>query len=145
MSKKFDALESQKALLRMKALLERMELGAHIQEVKQEFAWVSVFQRLVAWAGRRNMVALGPLATLGSGAFDQFLKKHPILGLLGSAMLLRYRQPLLRAGVKAGLAASVLAVGVYWFRSRDAHRTGQPQQPAKPTPSTTVPIDPKAP
>ncbi len=145
MSKKFDALEAQKELLMMKAQLERMELGSHIQAVKQEFAWVSVFQRLGAWAGRRNLSAFGPLATLGAGTFDQILKKHPVLGLLGSSVLLRYRQSIVRAGVKAGLAAAVLAAGVYWFQSRDAHRTGKQLQPAKPTPSTTVPVDSTAP
>ena len=142
MSKKFDALEAQKELLMMKAQLERMELGACIQEVKAEFAWVSVFQRLGAWVGRRNVAALGPLATLGGGAFDQVLKKHPMLGLLGSSILFRYRQPLVRAGVKASLAAAVLAAGVFWFQSRQT-RTGQ--QAAQPASSTTVPIDPAAP
>lgn len=139
MSKKFDALEAQKELLMMKAQLERMELGSCIQEVKQEFAWVSIFQRFGAWAGRRNLAALGPLASLGGGAFDQVLKKHPLLGLLGSSLLLRYRQPLVRVSVKAGLAAAVLAVGVFWFQSKN------PRQSNPGAPPSTSPTDPKAP
>ena len=118
MSNKFDALQARKELLMMKAELERMELGAQFDAVRKEFAWVKMFTQFGGWLGQRNLRALGPVATLGGQIWQDGVKKYPLLGLLASAALLRFRQPVAKVALRAGLGAVVLAAGMYWFQSR---------------------------
>ena len=102
----------------MKAELERMELGVQFEAVKKEFAWVNVFRQVGGWLGQRNLRALGPVATLGGQIWQDGLKKYPLLGMLASTALLRFRQPIAKVALRAGLGAVVLAAGMYWFQSR---------------------------
>jgi hypothetical protein len=125
MSDKFDALQARKELLMMKAELERMELGAQFAAVKKEFAWVNVFRQVGGWLGQRNLRALGPVAALGGQIWHDGLKKYPLLGMLASTALLRFRQPIAKAAFRAGLGAVLLAAGMWWFQSR--------KDPASPT------------
>lgn len=118
MSNKFDALQARKELLMMKAELERMELGAQFEAVKKEFAWVNMFRQFGGWLGQRNLRALGPVATLGGHIWQDGLKKYPLLGMLASTALLRFRRPIAKVALRAGLGAVVLAAGMYWFQSR---------------------------
>lgn len=118
MSKKFDALEARKELLMMKAQLERMEFGGQMDTLKKEFAWVNVFRQFGGWLGQRNMRALGSVASLGGQFWQDGLKKYPLLGMLASTALLRFRQPISRVALRAGLGAVVLAAGMFWFQTR---------------------------
>lgn len=118
MSNKFDALQARKELLMMKAELERMELGSQFEAVKKEFAWVNMFRQFGGWLGQRNLRALGPVATLGGQIWQDGLKKYPLLGMLASTALLRFRRPIAKVALRAGLGAVVLAAGMYWFQSR---------------------------
>lgn len=118
MSNKFDALQARKELLIMKAELERMELGAQFEAVKKEFAWVAMFRQFGGWLGQRNLSALGPVATLGGQIWQDGFKKYPLLGMLASTALLRFRQPIVKVALRAGLGAVVLAAGMYWIQSR---------------------------
>jgi hypothetical protein len=118
MSKKFDALEARKELLMMKAQLERMEFGGQVDALKNEFAWINVFRQFGTWLGKRNMNALGPVASLGGNFLQVGLKKYPLLGMLASTALLRFRQPIYKVALRAGLGAVVLAAGVFWFQTR---------------------------
>lgn len=118
MNKKFDALEARKELLMMKAQLERMELGGQMDALKKEFAWVNVFRQFGGWLGQRNMRALGPVACLGGQFWQDGLKKYPLLGMLASTALLRFRQPLSKVALRAGLGAVALAAGMFWFQTR---------------------------
>lgn len=118
MNKKFNALEAQKELLMMKAELERMEMGANVQDLRTDFAWVNVFKQFSGWLGRRNMRALGPLARLGGPRVQEGLRKHPLLGMVASSLLVRFSAPLAKVALKAGLGAAVLALGTFWFQTR---------------------------
>ncbi len=118
MSKKFDALEARKELLMMKAQLERMEFGGQVDTLKNEFAWVNVFRQFGGWLGQRNMRALGPVASLGGQFWQEGLKKYPLLGMLASTALLRFRKPISQVALRAGLGAVALAAGVFWFQTR---------------------------
>lgn len=131
MSNKFDALQTRKELLIMKAELERMELGAHVDAVKKEFAWVNVFRQFGGFLGKGNLRALGPVAALGGQIWQDGLKKYPLLGMLASAALLRFRRPISKVALRAGLGAVALAAGMYWFQSRKG-----PAGPTAPTGST---------
>lgn len=124
MSQKFDALEARKELLMMKAELERMELGGQVLALKKEFAWVNVFRQFGAWIGQRNLRALGPVASIGSQFWQGGFKKYPVLGMLASTALLRFRQPLSRLALKAGVGAVVLAAGMFWFQTRSPWASG---------------------
>lgn len=118
MSNKFDALQARKELLMMKAELERMELGVQLDSVKKEFAWVNVFMRFGGWLGQRNLRAIGPVVSLGGQIWQDGFKKYPLLGMLVSTALLRFRQPISKVALRAGLGAVLLAAGMYWFQSR---------------------------
>ena len=107
MSNKPDALQARKELLMMKAELERMEIGAHADAVRKQFAWVNVFRRFGGWLGPRNLGALGLLA-----------QKYPLVGMVTSTVLLRFRQPIVKLALRAGLGAVALAAGAYWLQSR---------------------------
>lgn len=116
MSKKFDALEARKELLIMKAELERMEFGGQVNALKKEFAWLKVFSRFGNWVAQRNIKALGPIGRLGGQFWQEGLKKHPLLGMLASTVLLRYRVSLSKVALRAGVGAIVLAAGLFWYR-----------------------------
>lgn len=118
MSNKFDALQARKELLMMRAELERMELGTQLNSVKKEFAWVNVFMRFGGWLGQRNLGSLAPVVSLGGQIWQEGFKKYPLLGLLASTALLRFRQPISKVALRAGLGAVLLAAGMYWFQSR---------------------------
>lgn len=118
MSKKFDALEARKELLIMKAQLERMEFGGQVDTLKKEFAWVSLIRQFGGWLGQRNMRALGPVASLGGQFWQEGLKKYPLLGMLASTALLRFRKPVFNVALRAGLGAVALAAGMFWFQTR---------------------------
>lgn len=118
MAQKFDALAARKELLQMKAQLQRMELGAEVDVLKQEFAWLGAFKQLGAFFANRNLSSLGPLSALGGQLVQDQLKKHPLLGFVASAALVRFRQPLIKATWRAGLGALVLAGAVMWFKGR---------------------------
>jgi hypothetical protein len=118
MNKKFDALEARKELLMMKTQLERMEFGGQVDTLKKEFAWINVFRQFGGWLGRRNISALSPVASLGGQFWQEGFKKHPLLGMLASAVLLRFRQPISKVALRAGLGALALAAGMFWFRTR---------------------------
>jgi hypothetical protein len=133
MSKKFDALESRKELLMMKAQLERMEFGGQIDTLKKEFAWVNVFRQFGGWLGQRNMRALGPVASLGGQFWQEGLKKYPLLGMLASTALLRFRKPVSKVALRAGLGAVALAAGMFWFQTRSPWASRS---------ETELPIDP---
>lgn len=118
MSKKFDALEARKELLMMKAQLERMEFGGQIDTLKKEFAWVNVFRQFGGWLGQRNMRALRPVASMGGQFWQEGLKKYPLLGMLASTALLRFRKPISKVALRASLGAVALAAGMFWFQTR---------------------------
>lgn len=118
MSKKFDALEARKELLMMKAELERMEFGGQVDVLKKEFAWISIFRQFGGWVGQRNMRALGPVASLGGQFWQDGLKKYPLLGMLASTALLRFRRPVSKLAFRAGLGAVALAAATLWFQSK---------------------------
>lgn len=118
MSKKFDSLEARKELLMMKAELERMEFGAQVDALRQEFGWLNVFRQFGGWLGQRNMRALGPVASLGGQFWQDGLKKYPLLGMLASTALMRFRRPISKVALRAGLGAVVLAVGMFWFQTK---------------------------
>lgn len=118
MSQRFDHLQAKKELLQMKAQLERMQLGGEIDDLKQQFAWLQLFKKASQWFGQRNVNALGPLGALGGQPLQDWLKQHPMLGLLASTAMLRYRQPLAKVTLRAGMAAVVLATAVFWFKTR---------------------------
>lgn len=117
-SKKFDALEARKELLMMKAELERMEFGGQVDALKQEFAWVNAFKQVANWIGRFNSRALAPVASFAGPVWQERLRKHPLLGMLASTMLLRLGKPLSKVALRAGLGAAVLAAGVFWFQTK---------------------------
>ncbi len=118
MSKKFDALEARKELLMMKAQLERMEFGGQVDTLKKEFAWVNVFRQFGGWLGQRNMRALGPVVSLGGQFWQEGLKKYPLLGMLASTALLRFRQPISKVALRAGLGAVALAAVIFLLQTR---------------------------
>lgn len=118
MSKKFDALEARKELLMMKAELERMEFGGQMEALKKEFGWLNVFRQFGGWLGQRNIRALGPVASLGGQFWQDGLKKYPLLGMLASTALVRFRRPISKIVLRAGLGAVVLAVGMFWFQTK---------------------------
>lgn len=118
MSRSFDPLQARKELLMMKAELERMEFGSQVDALKKEFAWVNVFRQFGAWVGQRNMRALGPVASAGSQLWQAGLKQYPLLGMLASTALLRFRKPVSKLALRAGLGAVVLAAGMFWFQTR---------------------------
>lgn len=130
MSKKFDALEARKELLMMKAQLERMEFGGQVDALKKEFAWVNVFRQFGGWLGQRNMRALGPVASLGGQFWQEGLKKYPLLGMLASTALLRFRQPISKVALRAGLGALALAAGMFWFQTRGPWASRSSTQPS---------------
>lgn len=117
MSQKFDVYAAQKELLIMRAQLQRMELSAEVQNLREQFAWMGVLGRVGGFFANRNMSSLGPLGLLGGQFFQSNLKKHPLLGLAASTLLMRFRAPIAKAGLRAGLAALVLAGAVYWFKT----------------------------
>jgi hypothetical protein len=129
MSKKFDALEARKELLMMKAQLERMEFGGQVDTLKKEFAWVNVFRQFGGWLGQRNMRALGPVVSLGGQFWQEGLKKYPLLGMLASTALLRFRQPISKVALRAGLGAVALAAGMFWFQTRSPWASRSPTKP----------------
>lgn len=118
MSKKFDALEARKELLMMKAELERMEFGDQVNAFRKEFAWVNAFKQIANWIGRFNSRALAPVASFAGPVWQQRLRKHPLLGMLASTVLLRFSKPLSKVALRAGVGAAVLAAGVFWFQTR---------------------------
>lgn len=118
MSKKFDALEARKELLMMKAELERMEFGGQVDALKHEFAWINAFKQVANWIGRFNSRALAPVASFAGPVWQERLRKHPLLGMLASTVLLRFSKPLSKVALRAGLGAAVLAAGVFWFQTR---------------------------
>ncbi|HEX4844203.1 MAG TPA: hypothetical protein VFV57_11070 [Limnobacter sp.] len=120
MSQRFDALQAKKELLQMKAQLERMQFGSELEDLKQEFAWLQVFKKVGNWVNQRNLSALGPWTSLGGQIWQGWFKQYPLLGVLASSALVRYRQPLAKATFRAGAAAVVLAAAMYWFKSRAA-------------------------
>ena len=130
MSKKFDALEARKELLMMKAQLERMEFGGQVYTLKNEFAWVNVFRQFGGWLGQRNMRALGPVASLGGQFWQEGLKKYPLLGMLASTALLRFRKPISQVALRAGLGAVALAAGVFWFQTRSPWASRSATEPS---------------
>lgn len=130
MSKKFDALEARKELLMMKAQLERMEFGGQVDTLKKEFAWVNVFRQFGGWLGQRNMRALGPLVGLGGQFWQEGLKKYPLLGMLASTALLRFRQPISKVALRAGLGAVALAASMFWFQTRSPWASRSATQPS---------------
>lgn len=130
MSKKFDALEARKELLMMKAQLERMEFGGQVDTLKKEFAWVNVFRQFGGWLGQRNMRALGPVASLGGQFWQEGLKKYPLLGMLASTALLRFRKPISQVALRAGLGAVALAAGVFWFQTRSPWASRSATEPS---------------
>ncbi|MBT84993.1 MAG: hypothetical protein ACT4NK_11870 [Limnobacter sp.] len=130
MSKKFDALEARKELLMMKAQLERMEFGGQVDTLKNEFAWVNVFRQFGGWLGQRNMRALGPVASLGGQFWQEGLKKYPLLGMLASTALLRFRKPISQVALRAGLGAVALAAGVFWFQTRSPWASRSATEPS---------------
>lgn len=134
MSKKFSELEARKELLMMKAELERMEMDANIQDMRTGFAWVNVFKQFSGWLGRRNMRALGPLARLGGPRVQEGLRKHPLLGMVASSLLVRFSAPIAKVALKAGLGAAVLAIGAFWFQTRSPWASrALPHEPVAPT------------
>lgn len=138
MSKKFSELEARKELLMMKAELERMEMDANIQDMRAGFAWVNVFKQFSGWLGRRNMRALGPLARLGGPRVQEGLRKHPLLGMVASSLLVRFSAPIAKVALKAGLGAVVLALGTFWFQTRSPWASrALPHEPV----ATTNPSD----
>lgn len=130
MSKKFDALEARKELLMMKAQLERMEFGGQVDTLKKEFAWVNVFRQFGGWLGQRNMRALGPVVSLGGQFWQEGLKKYPLLGMLASTALLRFRQPISKVALRAGLGAVALAAGMFWFQTRSPWASRSATEPS---------------
>lgn len=130
MSKKFDALEARKELLMMKVQLERMEFGGQVDTLKNEFAWVNVFRQFGGWLGQRNMRALGPVASLGGQFWQEGLKKYPLLGMLASTALLRFRKPISQVALRAGLGAVALAAGVFWFQTRSPWASRSATEPS---------------
>ena len=130
MSKKFDALEARKELLMMKAQLERMEFGGQVDTLKKEFAWVNVFRQFGGGLGQRNMRALGPVVSLGGQFWQDGLKKYPLLGMLASTALLRFRQPISKVALRAGLGAVALAAGMFWFQTRSPWASRSATEPS---------------
>ncbi|HEX4917066.1 MAG TPA: hypothetical protein VFV43_04120 [Limnobacter sp.] len=118
MSQRFDALQAKKELLQMKAQLERMQFASELEDLKQEFAWLQVFKKVGTWVNQRNLRTLGPWASLGGQLWQGWFKQYPLLGLVASSALVRYRQPLAKATFRAGAAAVVLAAAMYWFKTR---------------------------
>ncbi|HEX4880622.1 MAG TPA: hypothetical protein VFV39_12300 [Limnobacter sp.] len=118
MSQRFDALQAKKELLQMKAQLERMQFGSELEDLRHEFAWLQVFKKVGTWLNQRNLSALGPWASLGGQLWQGWFKQYPLLGLVASSALVRYRQPLAKATFRAGAAAVVLAAAMYWFKTR---------------------------
>jgi len=118
MSNKFNALEARKELLMMKAELERMEFGGQVDALRKEFGWLNVFRQFGGWLGQRNMRALGPVASLGGQFWQEGLRKYPLLGMLASTALVRFRGPISKVALRAGVAAVVLAAGVFWFQTK---------------------------
>ena len=105
MSKKFDALEARKELLMMKAELERMEFGDQVNAFRKEFAWVNAFKQIANWIGRFNSRALAPVASFAGPVWQQRLRKHPLLGMLASTVLL-FEQLVWKWAVRAMLKSS---------------------------------------
>lgn len=118
MNKKFDALEARKELLMMKAELERMEFGGQVDALKKEFAWINAFKQVANWIGRFNSRALAPVASFAGPVWQARLRKHPLLGMLASTVLLRFSKPLSKLALRAGVGATLLAAGVFWFQTR---------------------------
>ena len=118
MTKKFDSLEARKELLMMKAELERMEFGGQVDILRKEFGWLNVFRQFGGWLGQRNMRALGPVANLGGQFWQEGLKKYPLLGMLASTALIRFRGPVAKVALRAGLGSVLLAVGMFWFQTK---------------------------
>lgn len=160
MSKKFDALEMKKELLVMKAELQRMEFGGHVDAMKKEFAWVNVFRRFNHWFGRRQMSTLGPLANLmGGQVLREGMKSYPLLGVLASTILVQFRGPISRVMGRASVGAFVLAIGAaFWLRRKNGHAEDEhfysPElspapfprsEPYEPSKANTLVIDPNAP
>lgn len=106
-SKSFDPLQAKKELLMMKAELERMELADNVSTLKKRFAWFDVFKPLGMWLGARNCEIFG-----------QKFFKNPLLGMLVSTLLLRFRRPIARLTFKAGLTTLVVGAGVRWIQAR---------------------------
>ena len=115
MKQKLDVYAARKELLMMKAQLQRMELGADIQAVKHAFAWMGVLGRAASFFSDSRFGGLGALG--GQFAQDAF-KRYPRLGLLASALLFRFRAPIAKATLRAGLAALVVAGAGYWFKRK---------------------------
>jgi hypothetical protein len=116
-SEKFDEFTARKELLIMRAQLQRMELGGDIQQLKREFAWMGSFGRI---AEALSINKLGAWGTLGGQFLKAGLRRYPRLGFVASALLYRFRGPLAKTTLKAGLAASVF-VGVTRWLKRNKH------------------------
>jgi hypothetical protein len=123
MRRKFDELQVRKELLMMQAELQRLELGGQVDVLKKEFAWVNVFSQFGRWLGRSKLSSLGSVASFGGQLWQMGLKRHPLLGLLVSTACLKFRKPLAKVVLKAGLSATVLAVCVFWFQERRSSAT----------------------
>ena len=98
--------------------------------LKKEFAWVNVFRQFGGWLGQRNMRALGPVVSLGGQFWQEGLKKYPLLGMLASTALLRFRQPISKVALLAGLGAVALAAGMFWFQTRSPWASRSATEPS---------------
>jgi hypothetical protein len=132
MSSKFDELEARKELLRMRAELERMELGGQIELMKNEFTWRNLlgnFGGLIGNSRGYGFGSLGPMAGAGSHLWEESRRKHPVLSMIATTVFMRFRRPILRVLFKASLGATVLAAGVYWLQRRNQRQPdGQHQR-----------------
>lgn len=117
MSEKFDEFTARKELLMMKAQLQRMELSGDIEKLKQEFAWVGALGRI---AEGLSINKLGAWGSLGGQVLKAGLRRYPRLGFLASALLYRFRVPMAKTTLKAGLTAAVF-VGVARWLKRNKH------------------------
>ncbi|HEX4856099.1 MAG TPA: hypothetical protein VFV28_04760 [Limnobacter sp.] len=118
MTSKFDELEARKELLRMRAELERMELGGHIELMKQEFTWRNLLGNVGGWIGHSRSYGFGPMVGAGGQLWEESRKKHPVLSMVATSLFMRFRRPILRVLFKASLGATILAAGVYLLQRR---------------------------
>ncbi|MFN4330190.1 MAG: hypothetical protein ACK4FF_15100 [Limnobacter sp.] len=118
MAQQFDALEARKQLLQMKAQLQRMELGADVQALKQEMAWLGTLRQIGGFFAQRRLQGFGPLGALGGQVLQDKFKQHPWLGFVVSTALMRFRKPIAKVALKASLGAVLLAAAVAWVQRR---------------------------
>lgn len=118
MNQPFDQWEAKKELLMMKAQMERMELSIHVSEARHGMTWLPVAQKLGAWIGRRNLNSLGPMGWTITPLLRKSLLAYPLLSGLASTALMRYRPQIASAGGKAAIAALVLAVATYLYKTK---------------------------